>query len=120
MKDLVALLFMISVLVVSAFSIKCKFCESSNFTCEEETEVECGTKRCMAHWKYRHYERCDITFRKGCADESLCRMRPTIPGMPYELVYYCSSDLCNTHGFEYINNRDWNSNSFRQPENSFS
>ncbi|KAM4016012.1 uncharacterized protein ACNLHF_002518 isoform 1-T1 [Anomaloglossus baeobatrachus] len=115
MKNLVTLLFMISVLVVSAFSKKCKFSESSNFTCEEETEVECGTRRCLAHLEYSRFKRPCITFRKGCADESLCRMRQTFPWTSYQLVYYCFSDLCNTHGFEYFFNKQWNSNSFRQP-----
>ncbi|KAM4016134.1 uncharacterized protein ACNLHF_002587 [Anomaloglossus baeobatrachus] len=104
MKNLVALLFMISVLVIPAFSKKCHFCESCTTTCEKETEVECGTKRCMTYSKYVvvHYTNPDITFRKGCADESLCERGKKSRTMSEEIVHCCSKNLCNTQGFEYF------------------
>ncbi|KAM4016006.1 uncharacterized protein ACNLHF_002517 isoform 1-T2 [Anomaloglossus baeobatrachus] len=114
MKNLVILLFMISVLIVSAFSIKCKFCEPSRFACEE-TEVECGTKWCMTYWKYRYSTDPDITFRKGCTDESLYQVWPISSGMSLECVYSCFGDLCNSLGFEYLDKRKWNEYTFKQP-----
>ncbi|KAM4016011.1 uncharacterized protein ACNLHF_002517 isoform 3-T6 [Anomaloglossus baeobatrachus] len=104
---------MMSVLVVSAFSNKCKFCESSEFGCDGTKEVECGTKRCMTYFKYIvDYKGSYIGYRKGCADEYLCWMGDKSRWMSHERLYCCFGDLCNTNGFQYIDNRDWNSNSF--------
>ncbi|KAM4015766.1 uncharacterized protein ACNLHF_002384 [Anomaloglossus baeobatrachus] len=106
MKNLVALLFMISVLVIPAFSNQCNFCESCTTTCEEETKVECGTKRCMTFSKYIHLHSLtekgpNITFIKGCADESLCKRGQQTMWMSQEIAHCCSGDSCNTRGFEY-------------------
>ncbi|KAM4015472.1 uncharacterized protein ACNLHF_002142 [Anomaloglossus baeobatrachus] len=102
MKNLVALLFMISVPVVSAFLIKCNFCKSDKPSCFV-TEVDCCTKRCMTLTKLiRTDEGAKITFMKGCANETLCQMKNPLPWMSQEHARCCSGELCNTDRFGYV------------------
>ncbi|KAM4014733.1 uncharacterized protein ACNLHF_001508 [Anomaloglossus baeobatrachus] len=104
MKNLVALLCMISALTGSVISHRCHYCESRNSTTCEESETECLGNRCMTgsqHLKLNGTQFNEIY--KGCANESLCGINGSlvVANTPYQFsVHCCSGDLCNNQKFE--------------------
>ncbi|KAM4016047.1 phospholipase A2 inhibitor and Ly6/PLAUR domain-containing protein-like isoform 1-T1 [Anomaloglossus baeobatrachus] len=104
MKNLVALLCMVSALVGSVISSQCYFCESRNSTICNASKTECLGDECMTVSQHvtLNGSVCNAIY-KGCANKTLC-------GPDGELVVgnttylfsgrCCTGDLCNTQEYE--------------------
>ncbi|KAM4016418.1 phospholipase A2 inhibitor and Ly6/PLAUR domain-containing protein-like [Anomaloglossus baeobatrachus] len=104
MKNLVALLCMISAIVSSALSYKCCSCFSGNSTTCKESEIECLGNRCMTTSQY--VVRNEDVFKsilKSCANETLCGTNGSVTIGHLKLRFYakcCTGHLCNIGGYE--------------------
>ncbi|KAM4016426.1 uncharacterized protein ACNLHF_002756 [Anomaloglossus baeobatrachus] len=101
MKDLVALLCMISALGSSVFSYKCYSCLATNSTkCNETQQFECLGDRCMTCSQlFYNGEKMFKSFYKGCANESLCGAEGSDLMENVKYRFYttcCTGELCNT------------------------
>ncbi|KAM4016932.1 uncharacterized protein ACNLHF_003088 [Anomaloglossus baeobatrachus] len=107
MKNLVALLCMISALVGSVFSVKCKYCEGSSPNCKE-TVIDCPTDGCMttSEWMFFRGEVKKFLL-KGCKIATYCgRNNSDVSGtiMLKSIDTCCNSDMCNngTYAFKEL------------------
>ncbi|KAM4016263.1 phospholipase A2 inhibitor and Ly6/PLAUR domain-containing protein-like [Anomaloglossus baeobatrachus] len=106
MKNLVALLCMMSALVLSALSYKCysSLCRKST-TCDG-SEDECFGDRCMtmSQHLYLGEDGRDIkSILKGCANETVCRMKGSSNAKNFTFRNYvkcCDGNLCNTDDYD--------------------
>ncbi|XP_075185166.1 phospholipase A2 inhibitor NAI-like [Anomaloglossus baeobatrachus] len=106
MKNLVALLFMISAFAVSVVSSKCYSCFSPNTTTCNETEVECLGDQCMTASQFINRDG-DVfkSILKSCANETLCGTKGSVAvenSMFRFLANCCIGNLCNTDGYELL------------------
>ncbi|KAM4015052.1 phospholipase A2 inhibitor 31 kDa subunit-like [Anomaloglossus baeobatrachus] len=104
MKNLVALLCVISALVGSVFSNKCHLCWSHNSTTCNVTETECLGDRCMTASQYFNADKTVFkSIYKGCANDTLCETKGS--GMVEKLnfrfyAHCCTGDLCNNQTYQ--------------------
>ncbi|KAM4016938.1 uncharacterized protein ACNLHF_003094 [Anomaloglossus baeobatrachus] len=104
MKNLVALLCIISALVGSVFSYKCFSCFSPNSTTCNQSESECLGDRCMTASQYTFNG--EVEFKsliKACANETLCGIKGAIARENVKFrffVHCCTGNLCNTDKYE--------------------
>ncbi|KAM4016498.1 uncharacterized protein ACNLHF_002795 [Anomaloglossus baeobatrachus] len=104
MKNLVALLCLISTLVGPVFSYKCYSCMSPNITTCNASVTECLGGRCCTVSQYFLFG--DKYFKsifKGCANETLCGAKGA--GMVNTMKYRfyakcCHGDFCNNQTYE--------------------
>ncbi|KAM4015641.1 phospholipase A2 inhibitor NAI-like [Anomaloglossus baeobatrachus] len=103
MKNLVALLCLISALVASVFSYKCHSCLSLNSTKCNTSEMECLGDRCMTVIQYLcingHIYK---SIYKACANETLCNAKGSARVQNFRFRFYakcCTGELCNTDGY---------------------
>ncbi|KAM4016850.1 phospholipase A2 inhibitor 31 kDa subunit-like [Anomaloglossus baeobatrachus] len=106
MKNLVALLCMISALAGSVFSYKCHFCYSPNSTTCNQTEIECIGGKCMTACQFFcNGKNTYKSIYKGCANDTLCGSNGIV--IPHKDVKYrfhlncCSGPLCNTDKYNF-------------------
>ncbi|XP_077113483.1 phospholipase A2 inhibitor and Ly6/PLAUR domain-containing protein-like [Ranitomeya variabilis] len=105
MKNLVALLCVISALVGSVLSsYRCMSGVSYNSTTCNVSEIECLAAGCMIVSQYFYINGTFLkSIYKGCANESICGLQGSVR---YEHVIYrfyancCSGNLCNTDGYD--------------------
>ncbi|KAM4015193.1 uncharacterized protein ACNLHF_001840 [Anomaloglossus baeobatrachus] len=104
MKNLVALLCMISALVGSVMSFRCYSCESLTSAKFNMSEIECLGSQCMTASQYfRSGEKVFKAVYKGCANGTLCGMKGSevMENIAYRFyVNCCTGELCNTDGYE--------------------
>ncbi|KAM4016425.1 phospholipase A2 inhibitor gamma subunit B-like isoform 2-T2 [Anomaloglossus baeobatrachus] len=104
MKNLVALLCMISALVGSASSYKCYSGFSPNSTTCKQSEIECLGNRCMTACQY--VIRGGNMFKsilKSCANETMCGTNGSVATENIMYRFYakcCTGHLCNTDEYE--------------------
>ncbi|KAM4015770.1 uncharacterized protein ACNLHF_002387 [Anomaloglossus baeobatrachus] len=106
MKNLLALLFMISAFVVSVFSYKCNSCFSRNSTTCNESQIECLGDRCMTASQFYDKEG-DVykSILKSCANETLCGTNGSVAIVNVIFRFYancCTGNLCNTDGYNIL------------------
>ncbi|KAM4016942.1 uncharacterized protein ACNLHF_003099 [Anomaloglossus baeobatrachus] len=107
MKNLVALLCLISALVGSGFSGQCKSCDCDVPSNCKETVVNCTTDRCMTSslWRFNE-EHGNMVKRiqRGCEAFMWCGINlsddygPNIVRLTHRC---CPGPLCNTDGYAY-------------------
>ncbi|KAM4015055.1 uncharacterized protein ACNLHF_001743 isoform 1-T1 [Anomaloglossus baeobatrachus] len=106
MKNLFALLFMISTLAVSVFSYKCYSCMCRNSTKCKETEIECLGNRCMtASQRVKNNGKLQKEMYKSCANETLCGTKGAMVVGNSTLRFYascCDGEFCNNKGYELL------------------
>ncbi|KAM4014906.1 phospholipase A2 inhibitor NAI-like [Anomaloglossus baeobatrachus] len=106
MKNLLALLFMISAFVVSVFSYKCYSCFSLNSTTCNESQIECLGDRCMTASQF--YDREGDVFKsifKSCANETLCGTNGSAASENVMFRFHancCTGNLCNTDRYKIL------------------
>ncbi|KAM4015470.1 phospholipase A2 inhibitor and Ly6/PLAUR domain-containing protein-like [Anomaloglossus baeobatrachus] len=105
MKNLGALLCMISALVGSVFSYKCHSCYCRNSTTCNETEIECIGSQCMTACQYFNIGENNTfkTIYRGCANETLCGTKGSamVTNMKFRFnVFCCTGHLCNNQSYE--------------------
>ncbi|KAM4016947.1 uncharacterized protein ACNLHF_003102 [Anomaloglossus baeobatrachus] len=103
MKNLVALLCLISALVGSAVSSKCYYGFSPNSTTCNVSEIECLGDRCMTASQYSYNNgRVFNSIMKGCANETMCGAVGSASVGLLEYRFHmncCNWSLCNTDGY---------------------
>ncbi|KAM4016930.1 uncharacterized protein ACNLHF_003086 [Anomaloglossus baeobatrachus] len=101
MKNLVAFLCMIAVIIVPIFSDKCKSCDSDQLPCKE-TDIECNSRGCMTSFSTIHAKgRVYYKLRKGCATDPVCAMnkKTNVCGeVQKESRFCCYKNLCKGFG----------------------
>ncbi|KAM4016004.1 uncharacterized protein ACNLHF_002515 [Anomaloglossus baeobatrachus] len=105
MKNLVALLCLISALVGSAFSGKCRSCDCVVPSNCKETVINCSTNGCMtvSEWMYFN-EDFEKKIWKGCEDSMRCGVKRSEDSgiYIYKSKYNCcTGDSCNTDGYAF-------------------
>ncbi|KAM4015473.1 uncharacterized protein ACNLHF_002143 [Anomaloglossus baeobatrachus] len=104
MKKLVALLCLISALVGSVFSIKCKYCEGSSPNCKE-TVTDCPTDGCMTTSKWMfYYGEVEKFLLKGCKIANSCGMNISDESrttMHKSIYTCCNGDMCNNGTYAF-------------------
>ncbi|KAM4015538.1 uncharacterized protein ACNLHF_002195 [Anomaloglossus baeobatrachus] len=104
MKNLVALLFMISAFVISVFSSKCYSGFSRNSTTCNVSETECLGDRCMTASQYSYNN--GIVYKsilKSCANDTMCGAKGSMLVENGKFRFFmncCIGKLCNTDGYQ--------------------
>ncbi|XP_075047602.1 ly6/PLAUR domain-containing protein 8-like [Mixophyes fleayi] len=96
-------LFILLVLLGSAFTDKCKSCESLTSTDCEETEIECSDAKCLTFSQY-YYNDGDVfhSIKKGCANTAPCGVFASMTQENVQIRVYtscCNGELCNNDKF---------------------
>ncbi|KAM4016496.1 phospholipase A2 inhibitor gamma subunit B-like [Anomaloglossus baeobatrachus] len=106
MKNLVALLCMISALVGSVSCIRCYSCESRTSTKCNVSETECFGNRCMTACQYFKVGEKEFTsIYRGCANDTLCGTKGSgiVENMMFRFhLTCCTGELCNTAQYELL------------------
>ncbi|KAM4015054.1 uncharacterized protein ACNLHF_001742 [Anomaloglossus baeobatrachus] len=104
MKNLVAILYIVSALVVLVLSLNCYSGFSSKSTKYNESEIECMGDRCMAASQYIFINGSVFnSFLKGCANETMCGAKgsASVGSLRYRFnVNCCTGYLCNSGEYE--------------------
>ncbi|KAM4015197.1 phospholipase A2 inhibitor and Ly6/PLAUR domain-containing protein-like [Anomaloglossus baeobatrachus] len=104
MKNLVALLCLISASIGSVFSHKCYSCWSRNSTICKEIEIDCLGADCMtASQTVKLYGKEHYAMFKGCSNETLCGAEGSgvVDQVEFKfLAHCCIGDLCNKQGYD--------------------
>ncbi|KAM4016941.1 uncharacterized protein ACNLHF_003098 [Anomaloglossus baeobatrachus] len=101
MKNLVALLFMISVLIVSAFPFKCLYCELIN-DIYDDSVVERDEQRIITYWHCIYYKGHNTTCKEHFADEPRCPLSQKLAWMSQKHLECCLTDLCYDYKVRYF------------------
>ncbi|KAM4015089.1 phospholipase A2 inhibitor NAI-like [Anomaloglossus baeobatrachus] len=100
MKNLVALLCMISALVVLVSCFRCYSCESRNSTKCNVSDTECLGNRCMTVCQYFYSGGKEFkSIYRGCANDTLCGIKgeEMMENVKFRFhVTCCTGELCNT------------------------
>ncbi|XP_075184768.1 phospholipase A2 inhibitor 31 kDa subunit-like [Anomaloglossus baeobatrachus] len=104
MKNLVALLCMISALVISVISFRCYSCLSRTSEKCNVSETECLGNRCMTACQYFYNggKECKSIY-KGCANDTLCGIKAEEIMENIRFRFHaicCTGELCNTAQYE--------------------
>ncbi|KAM4015195.1 uncharacterized protein ACNLHF_001842 [Anomaloglossus baeobatrachus] len=111
MKNLVALLCMVSALVGSVYSIKCYSCESRNSpTCDEKV-INCEHRCVTESTEYFKKKVLSMSIEKGCIDDytnEICGREIQMWDTRWRVKFIskcCDTNLCNTDGYAYEKNK---------------
>ncbi|KAM4015090.1 uncharacterized protein ACNLHF_001776 isoform 1-T1 [Anomaloglossus baeobatrachus] len=106
MKNLVALLCMISALVISVSCFRCYSCESRTSTKCNVSETECLGNRCMTACQYFKVGGKEFTSTyRGCANDTLCGTKGSgiVENAKFRFhAICCTGELCNNATYEFL------------------